>query len=92
MKIFSKKKDKESKVEELTYEIFGGFTIRKDPDGYEITWRSPNVTTIKVHSAPVISQEVQFRQEGDVIHVLTTECKLKLVVKEGKAEAHISKI
>lgn len=92
MKIFGKKKDKEPKVEEATYEIFGGFTIRKDPDGYEIMWRSPNVTTIKVHSAPVISQEVQFKQESDVIHVLTTECKLKLVMKEGKAEAYISKI
>ncbi|MCX8171096.1 MAG: hypothetical protein N3E47_03865 [Candidatus Bathyarchaeota archaeon] len=92
MKIFGRKKDKEPKAEEATYEIFGGLTIKRDPSGYEIMWRSPNVTTIKVHSMPVISQEVQFKQEGDVTHILTTECKLKLVTKEGKMEAYISKI
>ncbi|MBS7624162.1 MAG: hypothetical protein QXS36_01555 [Candidatus Bathyarchaeia archaeon] len=92
MRIFGRKKEKEPKVEEAIYEIFGGFTIKKDPGGYEITWRSPNVTTIKVNSMPIISQDVQFRQEGDIIHVLTTECKLKLISREGKIEAHISKL
>ncbi|MEM1507406.1 MAG: hypothetical protein QXU02_02635 [Candidatus Bathyarchaeia archaeon] len=92
MKIFGRKRDKEPRAEEVTYEIFGGCTIKKDLDGYEITWRSPNITTIKVHSMPVISPEVQFKQEGDVTRILTTECKLKLVTKEGKIEAYIMKI
>jgi hypothetical protein len=90
MKLFGRKK--ETRAEEITYEIFGGFTITKVPSGYEITWRSPNVTTINVHKMPIISEEVQFKQEGDVIRILTTECKLKLIKKNGETEAHISKI
>lgn len=91
MRWFGKKK---KKVEESVYEyeIFGGFTITKTAGGYEIRWKSPNVTTINVHSMPVISENVETKVEGDVIHVLTTECKLKLVTKEGKSEAYISKI
>ncbi|MBS7649162.1 MAG: hypothetical protein QXK89_09880 [Candidatus Bathyarchaeia archaeon] len=91
MKLFGRKK--ESKTDETTYEyeIFGGFTITKVPGGYDITWKSPNVTTIKVHSMPVISEEVQVKQEGDVIRILTTECKMKLVTREGKTEAYITK-
>jgi len=90
MKLFGRKK--ETKAEEITYEIFGGFTITKVPGGYEITWRSPNITTINVHKMPVISENVQVKQEGDVIHILTTECKLKLTTKDGETEAYISKI
>lgn len=90
MKIFGRKK--ETKTEETVYEIFGGFTITKVPSGYEITWRSPNITTINVHKMPIISKEVQVKQEGDVIRILTTECKLKLITKDGEIEACISKI
>lgn len=85
---------KKKKVEEdiYEYEIFGGFTITKTAEGYEVRWKAPNVTTIKVHSMPVISEDVNTEVKGDVIHVLTTECKLKIVTKEGKTEAYVSKI
>lgn len=90
MKLFGRKK--ESKSSENVYEIFGGFTIVRKPGGYEITWKSPNVTTITVQSMPIISSDVQTREEDGKIYVLTTECKLRLVTVEGKTEAYISKI
>lgn len=92
MKLFGKKK--ESKPSENIYEceIFGGFTITRKPGGYEIMWKSPNVTTISVQTMPVISSDVQTREENGKIHVLTTECKLKLITREGKTETRISKI
>jgi len=91
MRLFGGKK-KEPKVQEMDYEIFGGFTIKKTPSGYEITWRSPNVTTLNVKSEPTIDDDVQTRREGDIIEVLTTECKLKLITKDGDTKAYISKI
>jgi len=91
MRLFGRKK-KKSEVQELDYEIFGGFTIRKTPSGYEITWRSPNVTTLNVKSEPIIDDDVQTRREGDIINVLTTECKLKLITEDGDVKAYISKI
>jgi hypothetical protein len=91
MRLFGRKK-KEPKVQETTYEIFGGFTIKKTPSGYEITWRSPNITTLSVTSEPVIAEDVQIRREGDEIRVLTTECKLKLIKENGSTRVHISKI
>ena len=91
MRLFGRKK-KEPKVQEISYEIFGGFTIKKISGGYEITWRSPNVTTLNVRSEPVIDDDVQIRREGDEIQVLTTECKLKLITENGNTKAYISKI
>jgi len=91
MRLFGRKK-KEPKVQEVSYEIFGGFTIKKIPSGYELTWRSPNVTTLRVSSEPVIDDDVQIKREDDTIQVLTTECRLKLITKDGETEAHISKI
>ena len=91
MRLFGRKK-KESEVQETDYEIFGGFTIKKTPSGYEITWRSPNITTLNVSSEPIIDEEVQISREGDTIKVLTTECKLKLITKNGDAKVYISKI
>ncbi|MCD6465064.1 hypothetical protein J7L27_01690 [Candidatus Bathyarchaeota archaeon] len=91
MRWFGRKK-KKSEETVYEYEIFGGFTITKTTGGYEIRWKNPNVTTINVHSMPVISEDVETKVEGDVTHVLTKECKLKLVTKEGKTEAYISKI
>lgn len=92
MRLFGRKKEARAEETVYEYEIFGGFTIKKAPGGYEITWKSPNVTTINVHSMPIISEEVELKQEGDLIRVLTTECKLKLVTKEGKTEAYITKL
>ncbi|MBS7649657.1 hypothetical protein KEJ17_08465 [Candidatus Bathyarchaeota archaeon] len=83
MRLFGKKKEQKPEESESAYEyeIFGGFTITKKPGGdYEISWKSPNVTTIRVSSMPVISGDVQVKQEGDEIKALTTECKLKVVM------------
>jgi len=91
MRLFGRKK-KGSKVQETSYEIFGGFTIKKIPSGYEFTWRSPNITTLIVNSEPIIDDDVQIRREGDTIQVLTTECKLKLITKDGDTRAYISRI
>ncbi len=92
MRLFGRKKESKSDEKVYDYEIFGGFTITKKPDGYEISWKSPHVTTINVHSMPTISEDVQTKQEDDKIHVLTQACKLKLVVKKDGTEAYISKI
>ena len=91
MRLFGRK-NKESKVEELSYEIFGGFTIKKTPSGYELTWRNPNLTTLNVKSEPIIDDAVQTRREGDTIQVLTTECVLKLIKENGEMKAYISKL
>jgi len=90
MRLFGRKKKPE--VQEIDYEIFGGFTIKKTESGYEITWRSPNITTLNVKSEPIIDDDVQTTREGDTIKVLTTECKLKLITKNGDMKAYISKI
>lgn len=90
MKLFGKKKKPQAQVS--SYEIFGGFTITKKPAGYEVRWRSPNVTTITVHSPPVIDENVQIRREGDTVQVLTTECKLRITTEQGRTEARVSKI
>jgi len=91
MRLFGRKK-KEPEAQEVSYEIFGGFTIKKTPSGYEISWRSPNVTTLNVKSKPTIDGDVEIREEGDTIQVLTTECKLKLTTKNGDTKVHISKL
>ncbi|RJS82971.1 hypothetical protein CW706_06515 [Candidatus Bathyarchaeota archaeon] len=91
MKLFGRKK-KESEIQEFSYEIFGGFIINKTSTGYEIVWRSPNLTTLNVDSEPVIDEEVKIKREKDTIQVLTTECKLRVVKKSGETKAYISKI
>jgi len=91
MRLFGRKK-KEPQVQELSYEIFGGFTIKKISSGYEITWRSPNLTTLNVNSEPIIDENVQTKREGDTIKILTTECQLKLIKENGDMKAYISKI
>lgn len=90
VKLFGKKKTPE--VQENTYDIFGGFTVTKKLAGYEITWRSPNLTTITVYSPPVIDEDVQVEREGENTRILSMSCKLKLTTKEGNTEARISKI
>ncbi len=91
MKLFGRKKDK-SDEKVYDYEIYGGFMIIKKPDGYEISWKSPHITTINVHSMPKISEDVETKQEDDKIHVLTPACKLKLIMKKEGTEAYISKL
>jgi len=90
--LFGRKRESKGEEAVYEYEVFGGLTITRKPGGYEIMWRSPNITTISVQSMPVISEDVQAKYEGDTIHILTNECKLRVVMREGKTEAYISKI
>ncbi len=90
MKLFGKKKEPDP--QETTHEIFGGFTITKAVGGYEIKWRSPNLTTLTVHSSPAIDGNVQATQDGDTVQILSQDCKLRITTKEGKTEARISRI
>ena len=87
MSLFGKKK--KTKVQEDNFEIFGGFTITKKFNGYEILWKSPQVTTIIVNSEPEINKDVQVKRDGDIIQVLSTECNLKITSIEGNITANI---
>jgi len=91
LRLFGKKK-KEPGAQMSSYDVFGGFTITKGPAGYEIRWRSPNVTTITVHSPPVLDNDIQTEREGDTVKVLTTGCKLRIVTEQGKTEARVTRI
>jgi len=90
LRLFGKKK-KEPQAQVSSYDIFGGFTITERSAGHEIRWRSPNVTTITVHSAPLIDEDVETKREGDTIQVLTTSCKLTITTEQGRIEARVSK-
>jgi len=91
MRLFGRRK-KEPEIQEITYDIYGGFVIEKKESGYEITWRSPNVTTLSINSEPVIDEDVQVEREGDTIKVLTNECKLKIIKEGGDMKVYISRI
>jgi hypothetical protein len=88
MPLFGKKKEPD--VEQSSYEIFGGFTITKNSDSYEIKWKSPYPMSITVLPEPAIDANVKTSREGDVIQILSTECKLTITKKEGNMEARIS--
>ena len=90
MPLFGKKK--ESDVEQTSYEIFGGFTITKNQAGYEIRWKDPNPTSITVLPEPTIDENVKTNREGDIIKILSTECKLTITKKEGSMEARVSQL
>jgi hypothetical protein len=90
MPLFGKKKVPE--VEQTSYEIFGGFTITKNQAGYELKWKNPNPTSITVLSEPKIDKNVKTEREGDLIKILTTECKLMISKKGGSIEAHVSQL
>lgn len=92
MRLFGKKSKKEPQAQVSSYEIYGGFTITKKPAGYEIRWRSPNVTTITVRSPPVMDEDIQTEREGDTVQVLTAQCKLRITTEQGRTEAQVSKI
>ncbi|MCS7119750.1 MAG: hypothetical protein RMJ07_05480 [Nitrososphaerota archaeon] len=90
MKLFGKKKS--PNTQEMKYDIYGGCEITKEANGYKITWRSPNLTTITVSSPPTIDGDVEVKNEGNTIRVLSMECKLTLSTNEGATVARISKI
>ncbi len=90
MPLFSKKK--ESNVEEVSYEIFGGFIITKNESGYEIKWKNPIPSTITVPFEPIIDANVKTSREENTIRVLSTECKLTLIKKKEGTETKISQL
>ena len=90
MRFFKRKKKEEER--EFTYEIFGGAVITEVEDGYEITWKSPNLTSIRLTSPPEIDKDVMTEKEGNSIRILTRECKLKVVMSGREVKASISKI
>jgi hypothetical protein len=89
MRLFGKKK-RNNDVQENSYEIFGGFSITKREGGYEITWRSPNLTTITVFSEPIIDENVQTNHDGNMTKVLSMQCKLLIRTEKGETKAQIS--
>lgn len=89
MRLFGRKKPK---VQKSDYDIFGGATITKVEGGYEVTWRSPNLTSIRLTSMPKIDEDVSVKREGDNIQVLSPECRLTIISKDGETEAHLSTI
>jgi hypothetical protein len=88
MPLFGKKKEPE--IEQTSFEVFGGFTIAKGQSGYEIKWKNPNPTSITVLAEPVIDANVKTNKVGDLLQILTTECKLILTKKGGSTEARVS--
>ncbi|MBS7614935.1 hypothetical protein KEJ18_04310 [Candidatus Bathyarchaeota archaeon] len=88
MPLFGKKKEPE--VEQTSYEIFGGITITKNSAGYEIRWKNPIPSTITVSPKPQIDANIKTSQEGDMIRILSTECKLIITKRQGVTEAKIS--
>ena len=89
MRLFGKKKPK---VQESSYEIFGGATIKKTDAGYEITWKGFNPMSVTVSSMPQIDSNVKTEQEGDIIRITSSQCKLKIISKDGDMEAFISEL
>jgi hypothetical protein len=89
MRLFGKKQAPQA--EATTYEIFGGLTVTENSAGYEIKWRSPNLTSIIVPSKPSIDSDVEIERNGNQIKVISTECKLKLTTTKEAIEAHILK-
>jgi len=85
--LFGKKKPKR---QESTYEIFGGATIKKTDDRYEISWKGSHPMSIMVSSMPEIDNNVETKREGDVLRILSLQCKIKIVNEDGDIKAFIT--
>jgi len=90
MRLWGKKK--EEKAQESFYEIFGGATITRVGDQYEITWKSPMVTTVTVSHPPEIGQGVKHTRQGDIFRIEADGCRLKIATKGGKTLASFSEL
>ncbi|RLI37403.1 hypothetical protein DRO55_01415 [Candidatus Bathyarchaeota archaeon] len=91
MRLFRRKK-KGSEPQETTIEVYGGAIVTKLERGYEMTWRSPNLTSIRLTSPPVIEEGIQVTHEGENMRIDSPQFKLKIVTGEGQVKAFISKI
>lgn len=89
MRLFRKKKPE---VQESSYEIFGGATIKKIEDSYEMTWKGANPMSITFSVMPEIDSNVETVQEGDVIRITSQQCKLKIVTENGDMKASLSEL
>ena len=89
MKLFRKKKPE---VQESSYEIFGGATIKETDTGYEIAWKTGHPMSVTVQSIPEIDTSVKTEREGDVVRITSFQCKLKIVSKDGDMKAFISEL
>ena len=93
MRLFGRrKKEKGSELQEMTIEVYGGATITKLEHGYEMTWRSPNLTSIRLTSPPTIEEGIQVTYEGENMRIDSSQFKLKIVTGDGQVKAFISKI
>lgn len=91
MKLWGKKKGEE-RAQESFYEIFGGATITRVGDQYEITWKSPMVTTVTVSSPPEIDQCVKHTRQGEIVRIEADGCRLKIAIKGGETLASFSEL
>jgi len=89
LKLFGKKKPQ---VEELSYEIFGGATIKKMEDGYEVAWKGSHPMSIKFSSLPEIDNDVKTEQDGQMIRITSHQCKLKVTTENGGMKASITEL
>jgi len=89
MKLFGKKKPE---VQESSYEIFGGATIKKMEAGYEVTWKGAHPMSVRFASMPEIDGAVKTKTEGDAIRITSPQCKLKIVTQSGNTKASISEL
>ncbi len=88
MRLFGKKKPE---VQESSYEIFGGATIKKMEDGYEIAWKGSHPMSVKFSSLPEIDSDIETEQKGDTIRITSQQCRLKIIIKNGDMKAFISR-
>ena len=89
MRLFRKKKPK---VQESSFDMFGGATIKRTGAGYEIAWKGSNPMSVTVSSMPEIESNVNTERDGDTVRITSLECKLKLVTEHGDMRAFISEL
>jgi len=89
MKLFGKKKPA---VQEVSYEIFGGATVRKTEGSYEIAWKGSHPMSVKFSFPPEIEEGVKTERRQDMIRITSQQCRLRIVTKDGDMKAFISEL
>jgi len=87
MKLFGKKKPE---AQESIYEIFGGAAVRKSEGGYEVAWKGAHPMVVKFSSLPEIGEGVKIEEKGDTLIIISSQCKLRIVTRDGEMTASIS--
>ena len=86
------KKGKQEEDQSFSYEIFGGATITEEGGRYEVSWKSPMVTTVTVSSPPEIGEGVKHSRQGSTVRIEAGECRLRVLKRGGETLAFISKM